>query len=361
LPKVAHLLHASEAQQKLAFPLLLLGSSFNCFFVGALADFFGAKKVMVVQMVLVMIGTCICLNAYRMDVFLLGCFVQGLGIFSVALIKYIELYEPERAPRFFAVYFFLGCACIPVVMILSGYLCHYHQWASVFWFWFLAILLALLMFYFLPRLSANTACDFKFKDYFCDIASYWRQGEFYAALVSCMSIGGAVAVFYTLSPHIIIHDFHHTSRDFGFLMILPIIGRLVGNGLYFFLSNRISIYGVIAIGKWVSCLAMLLYVVAFHFFPTPVVLMAFVGGVMLAYPLIRTSSFLRVMSINPLLAGSALSFLALGVKTVKGVSGLFAARQDGEMMGLLMLVIVVVGALIHTVIHRFNIRCQKNP
>ena len=49
------------------------------------------------------------------------------------------------------------------------------------------------------------------------------------------------------------------------------------------------------------------------------------------------------MGINAALAGSALSFLSVGLYLLTGGVGFTAAKQDGEQMGVLMLIILVVG------------------
>ena len=49
------------------------------------------------------------------------------------------------------------------------------------------------------------------------------------------------------------------------------------------------------------------------------------------------------VTINAALAGSGLSFISVGLNLLNGGVGFTAARQDGEQMGVLMLIILVVG------------------
>ena len=64
---------------------------------------------------------------------------------------------------------------------------------------------------------------------------------------------------------------------------------------------------------------------------------------MIAYPLVSTNIFVLVMAINTALAGSGLAFISIGLNFINGGIGFTAAKQDGEQMGVLMLIILVVG------------------
>ena len=62
---------------------------------------------------------------------------------------------------------------------------------------------------------------------------------------------------------------------------------------------------------------------------------------MFSYAMLTPYIYVKVMGINLALAGSGLSFLSVGLNVISGGLGLTAAKQDGEQMGFLMLVILL--------------------
>jgi len=288
--------------------------------------------------------------------FLVGIFVQGLGSYVTMFVKYIKVNFSEDTTKLLSVLFLIGCVFMPVMMTISGHLCHFYSWVDVFWF---QLFMSLIVLFVVPVLPTNPdvkLIQLSVKKYCHDLGYYWSHPAFYSSLILCMAIGGALSVFYTLSPHIIIVDFQRTPAEYGLLMFIPIVGRLMGNGLTYYLAERLSKDAIMTVGKLIALMTICAYVVIYYFFPSPFTIMLHVAVLMLAWPMVRTNAILNVMSINPILAGSALAFLTLGVKTIYGVSALLAAQRDGEMMGLLMLAIVSVGALLHTIIRRLMLK-----
>lgn len=147
-------------------------------------------------------------------------------------------------------------------------------------------------------------------------------------------------------------DFHLTSSIFGLLLFILTIGTLIGSTLTYYWTEKLSINGNILAGKCIAIFGMVLFVIIFYFFPSPIVFMINIAFFMISVPLISTTVTMQVMSINQTLAGSALAFLSVGFNALNTASGAFVSRQDGEVMGVIMLVVLVIGFAIHSLLSR---------
>lgn len=100
LPAFVDVFNTDYATVQLALSLFLVAIAFAQLILGPLSDYFGRRPVVLIGMLISMIGSCICLFAPTIEVFIAGRLLQGIGACSgIALARTIirDLYERDKA------------------------------------------------------------------------------------------------------------------------------------------------------------------------------------------------------------------------------------------------------------------------
>ena len=342
LPAIASYFNAPKYDAQLAYPFNLLGSSFAYIYVGAMSDSCGAKKTLFLQLFLSFSSFLVCFLSGSMVVFLIGLFIQGLASYYTLILRYCKVQLDFDVVQLLSILAFIGTIFIPLNAMLSGYLAH-HDWRYIFILWMIVAVICLILVCFLPTKSNVTYKDFSFVDYFKDLKFFITNLSFNRYLIAMVTIGSVNAIFYTLSPHIFIVDFGLSAKIYASYLFIPTAGLLVGYILTPVIKNRYGQSRCVLIGELFAIFSILSFVIVFYFNPSPVVFMGLIAMFMISYPMVTTNIYIQVMGINAALAGSGLSFISVGLNLLNGGVGFTAARQDGEQMGVLMLIILVVG------------------
>lgn len=359
LPTIGHYLHASRSTIQLSYPLYILGAALSSLVLGPLTDTFGAKKLMVIQLLIFLASLGICFYARTIAIFLTGAFLIGCACYTMMLFKYLKTNIPSHAVKVYSILCTIAVISSPVLLAISGHIAHISQWQNIFALWFILVLICLGLTLLLPEQKAVIHLPFSFANYIKSFFFFMKNIHFHKSLLAIAALGGATSIFYTLAPHICIIDFSLNPKTFGYLMFIPTIGMLVGNALAFKLNDQFSKEKSILIGKVIATFGMASFVIIFYFFPNPIVFMALIAIFMVGTPLINNNINIQVQTINHTLAGSALAFLGVGLNAIKSISGMMVSRLDGELMGITMLAVLCVGFLLHSYLGRRSLASKS--
>ena len=342
LPAIGASFGAPKYDSQLAYPLILFGSFITYVFLGALSDSFGAKKVLCCQLILFLMSFLICLFSQSMTVFLLGIFMQGVSSYYTLIIRYCKVQLDFNVVQLLSILSITGTIFIPINAMISGHLAHYN-WRYIFALWSAISILCLVLTIFLPTKPSVKYIKFYLAEYLKNLSFFIRNSSFHESFLCIVSVEAVLAIFYTLSPHIFITDFSLSPKVYASYLFIPTAGMLLGYSITSPLKKLLGDQGCILAGEIVALTGILSFVVLFYFFPTPMLFMTALGFFMVSIPLISANIYMQVMVINATLAGSALSLLSIGLNVFNGVVGISAAQQDGEQMGVFMLIILTVG------------------
>ncbi len=342
LPAIGSYFNVPKYDTQLAYPLILLGSSFAYVYIGVLSDSIGAKKTLLIQLSLYFMSLLICVLSGNILIFLMGIFIQGASSFYTLIIRYSEFELDVDVVKLLSILSFLGTVFVPSSALLSGYLAYYN-WRYIFMLWMIISLICLLLVYFLPTKPGLVYTKFSVRSYIKNLTFFCKNKAFDSYLIAIITVSSIEAIFYTLSPHIFITDFGLSAKVYAYYLFIPTAGLLVGYILTPIIKNSYGENRCILIGEIIAFIAILLFVIMFYFIPSPLIFMSLISLFMIAYPLVSTNIFVLVMGINTALAGSGLAFISIGLNFINGGIGFTVAKQDGEQMGVLMLIILVVG------------------
>ncbi|MAR84429.1 MAG: hypothetical protein CMF55_06540 [Legionellales bacterium] len=342
LPMIGSYFNAPKYDAQLAYPLILLGSSLAYLYVGAISDSCGAKKTLFLQLFFYFLSFLICFLSGSMVVFLLGVFIQGMSSYYTLIVRYCNVQLDFDVVQLLSILAFVATLFIPLNAMLSGYLAHYN-WRYIFILWMIVAVICLVLIYFLPTKSNVTYKDFSFLDYFKNLKFFITNHSFNQYLIAMVTVGSVNAIFYTLSPHIFIVDFGISAKIYASYLFIPTGGLLIGYVLTPIIKKAHGEAQCIFIGEIIAFISIFSFVVIFYFIPNPMVFMGLISMFMISFPMVTTNVYIQVMGINAALAGSGLSFISVGLNLLNGGVGFTAAKQDGEQMGVLMLIILVVG------------------
>ncbi len=354
LPAIGSYFNAPKYDSQLAYPLILLGSSLAYIYVGALSDSYGAKKTLLIQIFLYFLSFLTCFLSGSMVIFLVGVFIQGVSSYYTLIVRYCKVQLDLDVVQLLSILAFVGTVFIPLNALLSGYLAHYN-WRYIFILWMIISVCSLLFVYFLPTKPSVTYVKFRFVDYAKNFKFFFTNKLFNKYLIAMVTIGSINAVFYTLSPHIFITDFGLSAKVYASYLFIPTAGLLIGYILTPIIKNRYGQSRCILTGQFIAFFSIFSFVVIFYFVPSPLIFMGLMAVFMISFPMVTTNIYIQVMGINASLAGSGLSFISVGLNLLNGGVGFTAAKQDGEQMGVLMLIILVIGFSIYHYLNRQRI------
>lgn len=138
-----------------------LGYCLSFFFVGNLADRYGRKPIILVGLLTFIIGSISCLAFNSYATFLLGRFLQGIGIAAPSILSFLIIADsyPLKQQQFFMA-MLNGSMNIAVAIapVLGSYIALYFHWQGNFiMLLFLGLLTLLMTILFIPYTKLSTA------------------------------------------------------------------------------------------------------------------------------------------------------------------------------------------------------------
>ncbi len=124
------------------------GYCLGLFFVGALADRFGRKPIILLGLTTFIVGSILCLWAPFYAVLLSGRFLQGIGIASPAILSFLiiaDTYSLKKQQYYIAMLNGLKNASVAIAPVIGSYITLYFHWRGNFTTLLLLGIITLLM------------------------------------------------------------------------------------------------------------------------------------------------------------------------------------------------------------------------
>ena len=193
------------------------GYCLSLFFVGDLADRYGRKPIIVLGLLLFIVGSLFCLGTTAYPLFLVGRFLQGMGVAAPAILSFLIIadnYSLEKQQFWIAMLNGSMNMAVAIAPVIGSYLSLYFNWQGNF-----VALLALgmvvlaLTLIFIPNYPlAAQAKTFSWKDY----RLIFGSKPLLLLIVNLFMMFAPYWIFVGLAPLLYMEDLGVSLAAFGF-------------------------------------------------------------------------------------------------------------------------------------------------
>lgn len=241
LPAIAHTFHMSISLSQWSLVSYMIGAAIAMLFYGPISEALGRKSPLLFGLVIMLIGTCVCLFARSIEMLIVGRFIQGCGAAAgMTLWRSIfrDRFKGEELAKYGSYLGIFVMLIIPVAPVIGGYLQHYIGWRGSFMFLLVYILIAITVVAFLFRETSQHHATDHFKISFI-------FNSFKKLLVSRTFIGNTLCVFlcygaffswFTAGPVLLIHIVGLSPVQFGWITLF--VG-VASSGLGAFINGKL--------------------------------------------------------------------------------------------------------------------------
>ncbi|MEI6806586.1 MAG: MFS transporter, partial [Myxococcaceae bacterium] len=135
LPEVMRYFDTTEQIIQWTFSFNFLGFFVSSLFCGALSDTYGRRVVLLTGTALFVLGSFLTVAATQIEFFLLGRFIQGVGVSAPAVVTMAiiaDLYQGVSFVRWTSLLNSLVTTTMALAPMAGAYLAHYYGWRSNF-------------------------------------------------------------------------------------------------------------------------------------------------------------------------------------------------------------------------------------
>lgn len=112
-----------------------IGYCLSLFFVGGLADRYGRKPIILLGLIIFAIGSVLCLGTASYNIFLIGRFLQGIGIAAPAILSFLiiaDAYPLKQQQFLMAMLNGAMNTAVAVAPVIGSYITLYYHWQGNF-------------------------------------------------------------------------------------------------------------------------------------------------------------------------------------------------------------------------------------
>lgn len=112
-----------------------IGFCLSLFFVGGLADHYGRKPIILLGLLIFIAGSLLCLGSFSYSLFLVGRFLQGIGIASPAVLSFLIIADAYPFKKQLVLMSMLNGvmnASVAAAPVLGSYITLYFHWEGNF-------------------------------------------------------------------------------------------------------------------------------------------------------------------------------------------------------------------------------------
>ncbi len=293
-----------------------------------LSDIFGRRKIILLCLPLFIIGGIISTASEDIWFFILGRFIQAMGIGCITSLGRAilnDIYDQSQTTRAITYLNLFAVWAPAVATIIGGHLQQYFGWRSNFIFLTLCgVLLFAQAYYALQETSTpSPKHEKKFIQHLCQIAvSLFRNRDYCRYLLVYSFIFGGSVVYFTASPILFVHTMQIPAHVYGYFAIFTVFGILIGQFIANRLCDKVDINKLILTSIFISLFAAVSLIAISLFFKPQVLLIMipifiyFISNGLLS-PITKAAS----MGVIPNTAGTAAALFGMA----QGLSSTFTS------------------------------------
>ncbi len=218
-----------------------LGYCLSLFFVGALADKFGRKPILLLGLLIFIFGSILCLWAPYYEIMLMGRFLQGIGIASPSILSFIiiaDSYPLEKQQFYLAMLNGLKNASVAAAPVIGSYITLYFQWRGNF---MTLLLLGIFTFgmtlYFIPRYKLPEQPET------LSLSAYkplFQSKPMILLMLHIIFLFVPYWIFVGMSPLLYMDDLGVSLTHFGYYQGALALSFALGSVAYGFILNKLN-------------------------------------------------------------------------------------------------------------------------
>ncbi|MSO65834.1 MAG: Bcr/CflA family efflux MFS transporter [Alphaproteobacteria bacterium] len=260
LPAIAAEFDATPAQTNLTLTVFLAAFATAQLVYGPLSDRYGRRIVLLATLLVYCVGSVMGALADSIGVLTVARVVQAIGavggiVLTRAIARDLWTFDQVRRPLAFIN---MGSAVAPVISLsLGGFLSLVLGWRGIFW---IAAVIALAVFVLVFKVLREThavrdPAKYGGFNFIRNLGRLVMSPLFVSLALTQGMLGGAIFVFMTGAPFVVIERFGISPGVFGLLTALMPAGYISGNLITSRLSNCYSIPQLITLGSAISVTA----------------------------------------------------------------------------------------------------------
>ncbi len=278
--------HADESNIATSLTAYILGGATLQLFLGPISDRYGRRPVMLIGSALFSFVTLLLPWVYTIDQFLLGRFLEGMGLCYISVVGYAllqEIFSDQDAIRLIAVMANVAILAPLLGPLAGSVFLQYANWHAVF---YVIGGISLIAFWGLWRYMPESVGQIKHDGQMIRrtsislpavLANYKTLVQHRVFVFGTLAYGlmGIICVVWiALSPVILVSKAHMSLVMYGIWQI-PVFGAFIlGNMLLSYLSHRYSVSQLSWVGSIVVCLGLwVMWLFPYYYGPQPFGLM----------------------------------------------------------------------------------------
>jgi len=236
--------------------LNFLGYCLSLFWVGVMADRYGRKPMISLGLIIFTFGCLLCLWAPYYSVFLLGRFLQGIGIAAPCILSFLiiaDSYPLKQQQFYIAMLNGLKNAAIAAAPVIGSYVTLYFHWRGNFTLLLIFGIVTLLMSVaFVPSYKLPTHKEtLSFKSY----APLFRSAPMRLLMLHIVFLFVPYWIFVGISPLLYMEDLHVSLSHFGYYQGVLALAFALGSVAYGFLVHRFDKKNMLWISNGLLCVS----------------------------------------------------------------------------------------------------------
>ncbi len=327
-----------------------LGFCISLFFVGALADRYGRKPIILIGLITFIIGSILCLWAPIYPVMLIGRFLQGIGIASPAILSFLiiaDAYPIKQQQFYMAMLNGLKNASVAAAPVIGSYITLYFHWRGNFTtLLILGIITLLLSVIFIPKFQLPAQKESLSLQGYLPI---FQSKPLMLLIVTVAFLFVPYWIFVGMSPLLYMEDLGVSLSHFGFYQGALALSFALGSVCYGFVIHKIDQKTMLWLSNYIFITSMILVtLVALYAISSPLiitlVILIFVIGQIVPSAIIfpHCLNYMPKMKgrVSGLVGGLSLVIQAIGLQ----IAGYFykgSFQNTGIIIAISILMIVV--------------------
>lgn len=327
-----------------------LGYCLSLFFVGALADRFGRKPIILLGLITFIIGSLFCLWAPFYILLLIGRLLQGIGIAAPAILSFLiiaDSYPMKKQQFYIAMLNGLKNVSVAAAPVAGSYITLYYNWRGNFTTLLLFGIMA-------TALTVFCIPNYKLPEHkeTLSLRSYIPLFQSKPMLLLILHITFLFVpywIFVGLSPLLYMKDLGVSLQHFGFYQGSLALTYALGSVLFGLFIHRIDQKKILIVSNYMLLTGLMLIILLCFVPYTPAIIITLVllffeiGHIVpstIIYPLALNYMPEMKGRVSGMIHGSSVIFQAIGLQTAGYYyNGTF--RPLGLIMGCFILLIIV--------------------
>jgi len=256
MPFLVKYFHSSPSMLQYSIGVFLIAMAFSQFIYGNISDIYGRKKTLITGMVILTLGSVICLSAKSVSVFIIGRFIQGAGVGATSnLCKAIarDSYGGIALKRVMSLMITVWASSLIFAPMLGSIIQYFLGWHYIFLTLLVCDLILFLFIYF--QFNETLMKEKQAKLMFLKENSLRIIFSNYSFIINTLIVAlySSIIYLYNLEAPFLIQDkLHYSSISYGLITIIITFGYIIGSILNSILVTKYRSWQINSIATFIA-------------------------------------------------------------------------------------------------------------